>query len=183
MARLPPLPQSELNERQRAYYAQGWNSRPGDVTGPPRAQMLAPDLADASLGLSTYLKKKTSINQRVLQFVMLVCAREWTAQYVWYAHEKLALKAGLSQDIIDAVKHGETPRLEREDERTAYQMMRELFDTRKLRDETYKQAVRVFTEAGVLELVYVIGFYSLHSMVVNTFEIFPLNGDMPLDEK
>lgn len=182
MARLPPLSPSALTERQRQIYEKGWSSRSGNLTGPIRATIMVPDLAEQSSGLSNYLKTQTSLDLRVQRLAILLCAREFTAQYVWNAQKPLALQAGLSPDIVDAIERRIKPKLEREDEAAVYQVVRELLDTHKLRNETYARAVKCFGETGLVELIYVIGFYSLHSMMVNTFEILPLSGATPLSE-
>ena len=42
-------------------------------------------------------------------FVILITAREWTSQYEWYAHRRLAMQAGLSPEIADAIAEGKRP--------------------------------------------------------------------------
>ena len=40
---------------------------------------------------------------------ILIQARLWTAQYEWWAHHPLALKAGLAPAIAEALKAGRRP--------------------------------------------------------------------------
>jgi 4-carboxymuconolactone decarboxylase len=39
----------------------------------------------------------------------LVTAREWSQDCEWYVHQPIALKAGISKDIADAIADGRRP--------------------------------------------------------------------------
>ena len=46
---------------------------------------------------------------RLSEFATLVVARHWTQQFEWFMHVPLALKAGVTQDTIDALRDGRRP--------------------------------------------------------------------------
>ena len=180
MSRLPPLAKTALSARQREIYESGGRVRPDIIAGPVRAQIIVPDLADKSTVLSEFLRNGTSLNARVVELAMLICAREWTSQYVWHVHEALALKAGVAKEVVDTIKTGGKPKIVPEDESVVYAYMRELFDTHNVSDGTYSRAIKCFGEAGLVELVSIIGYYTTLAMTVNTFQILPLSGETPL---
>ena len=45
---------------------------------------------------------------------VLFIARHWSAQYEWHVHKKAGMRAGLANDVIDAIRHHRTPAFTRE---------------------------------------------------------------------
>jgi 4-carboxymuconolactone decarboxylase len=39
-------------------------------------------------------------------------ARHWTAQYEWFAHEKMALDQGISNDVVEAIRNRRRPQFD-----------------------------------------------------------------------
>ena len=100
-------------------------------------------------------------------------ARHWTAQYEWYAHRRLALQAGLSAAIADAIAAGRRPSSMSPDEEAIYNFGTELFDTKQVTDATFQAAIMKFGERGVVDLIGVMGYYTLVSMALNV-DRYPL---------
>ena len=96
-------------------------------------------------------------------------ARLWKAQYEWFAHEPMALKAGVKPATIKDLKAGRAPKSAPRDERAIYEFIQELYKTKRVSDRTYKR-VRAFLDDGaIVELVGILGYYALISMTLNTF--------------
>ena len=51
---------------------------------------------------------------------IIMAGRKWTAQYEFYAHRRLALEAGLSPAIADAIAANQRPASMAKDEETVY---------------------------------------------------------------
>ena len=66
----------------------------------------------------------------------LVTAREMDSQFVWTAHEPVAVKEGLSQEIIDVVKYRKSVEELPETEAVIIQFGREMFRQKKVASET-----------------------------------------------
>ena len=64
--------------------------------GPYNALLRSPEMARRCFDFLDYLRFRTTVNKRLNEFAILITAREWTSQYEWYAHHRLALQAGLS---------------------------------------------------------------------------------------
>jgi 4-carboxymuconolactone decarboxylase len=60
------------------------------------------------------------------ELVILVTAREWSQDYEWYVHQPIALKAGISKDIADAIADGRRPPAMSADEEIVYDFTIEL---------------------------------------------------------
>ena len=110
---------------------------------------------------------------RLNELAILITARHWTAQYEWYAHRRLAIQAGLSAATADAIAAGRRPSSMTSDEEAVYNFGTELLDTKQVRDTTFQAIVSKFGEQGVVDLVGVMGYYHLVSMLLNV-DRYPL---------
>ena len=102
---------------------------------------------------------------------MLVVARHWNAEYVFAAHVPAGREAGLSEDLVEAIRTRQTPPFTREVERVVYDFVTEYLATNRVSAANYKRAVDAFGEAAVVDLVGVCGYYMLVSMTLNVFEM------------
>jgi 4-carboxymuconolactone decarboxylase len=98
-------------------------------------------------------------------------AREWRAEFEWWAHVRLARRAGVASEVIAAIQEGRDPSFTDRGEEIAWRFSRELLDHRRVSGATYEAARRRFGETGVVELVTLLGYYTLVSMTLNTFEV------------
>lgn len=102
---------------------------------------------------------------------MLVVARYWTAHFEWSVHKKEALKHGLSAKVVEAIAARRRPPFENQPERLVYEIATSILETRSVPGPLYQEGVRLLGERGLVELVGVIGYYTLVSMTLVTFEI------------
>ena len=104
--RFAPLKAEELTPPQKAWADMiAEPPRNAKFTNPPyRAYIRNPDLAPRLTAMSEYLRWKTSLPPRLSELAILITAREWTAQYEWFAHYPLAIKAGLDPKIAAEVQ-------------------------------------------------------------------------------
>ena len=66
---------------------------------------------------------------------------------------------------------GAPPSIGRADERVVYKFSRELLETKRISEGVYKEVVELFGAEGAVELVGVLGYYTLICMTINAFEI------------
>src|SRR6185437_3459958 len=104
---------------------------------------------------------------------ILITARFWTSQYVWYAHHRYALQAGLNPAVIESLAAGTRPRPMQPDEQIVYNFCHELLRSKQVSDATFKAAVDNLGERGVVDLIGVVGYYHLVSMLLNV-DRYPL---------
>ena len=62
-----------------------------------------PDLAPRLTALADYLRWHSSLPPRLSELAILITAREWTAQYEWYAHYPNAIEGGLDPKVAAAI--------------------------------------------------------------------------------
>jgi 4-carboxymuconolactone decarboxylase len=98
---------------------------------------------------------------------IIMAGRKWTAQYEFYAHRRLAIEAGLSPAIADAIAANTRPSGMAADETTVYDFVSELLATGHVSDAAFEGVKKAFGERGVVDLVGAVGYYSLVSMTLN----------------
>jgi 4-carboxymuconolactone decarboxylase len=179
--RFKPLTPETMTPEQKQV-ADGIMSGPRQgMRGPFNALLRSPELADHAQKLGAYVRFKTSIPPKLNELAILLTARHWTAQYEWYAHHKLAMKAGLNADIAAAIAAGKRPASMQPDEAVVYDFCHEVIETGQASDASFKAAVDKFGERGAIDLIGVIGYYSLVSMVLNVDRVpIPDGEKLPL---
>ena len=101
---------------------------------------------------------------------MLVTARELDCQHIWNAHAASARKAGVPNQLVDAVRdRKELPALAA-DEAAVVHFGREFFRTHKVSRGAFQAALEQFGRQGVVELALVMGNYSLLALLINSFD-------------
>jgi 4-carboxymuconolactone decarboxylase len=172
ITRFAPLKADELSPSQKAWADMiAAPPRSAKFGGPPyRAYIRNPELAPRLSALSEYLRWNTTLAPRLSEFAILITARQWTAQYEWFAHYPLALKAGLDPKILGDLSAGRRPDNMRDDEAALYDLATGLYRDKKVTDAVYKAAVDRFGERGVMDIIGIIGYYDLVSMTLITMQ-------------
>jgi 4-carboxymuconolactone decarboxylase len=181
ITRFAPLKADELSPSQKAWAemiaAPPRNARFGSP--PYRAYIRNPELAPRLSALSEYLRWNTTLAPRLSEFAILITARQWTAQYEWFAHYPLALKAGLDPKILGDLSAGRRPDNMRDDEAALYDLVTALYRDKKVTDAVYKAAADKFGERGVMDIIGIIGYYDLVSMTLITMQAEAPNDSVP----
>ena len=149
----------------------------GGMSGPFNAWLRSPALGDAAQRLGETVRFESTLPPQLRELAILVVAAKWKAQYEWWAHERIARREGLEEGVIESVKAGMRPDSSDPAEAVVYNFARELLDEHRVSDHLYNEAVELLGEAGVAELVILLGYYTLVSMTLNVFEV-----PVPADE-
>src|SRR4051812_40480921 len=81
----------------------------GVLVGPLRAALYNPALAQIWSDFGATLRYKTSVPPRHTELAIMITARASNSLFEWTAHEPPSLKAGLEQDILDAIRLHKRP--------------------------------------------------------------------------
>jgi 4-carboxymuconolactone decarboxylase len=182
MQRLAPVDAANLSEDQKKVYDKIADGPRGGVRGPFAVLLHSPSVADPVQALGAHLRYGGVLPGRLRELAILATARHWSARYEWYAHVPISVKEGLDPVIIGAIAERRMPEFQGLDEATVFAFCSEVLDNGRVGDETYAEAVELFGAEGVVELVAVAGYYSLLSMVLNTFDV-KLPGDTGVFER
>jgi 4-carboxymuconolactone decarboxylase len=189
--RFPQLQVEQLDAEQKRVADEILKVSSGGLGGPYNFLLRSPVLADRILKLADYLRFNSALPRRLTEMAILIQARLWTAQYEWWAHHPLALKAGLDPAIADALKLGRRPAAMQPDEAALYDFCLELSKRQHVSDATFARTKSLIGEQALVDLVALTGFYAQVSMVLNVAEaaipgggappLAPLADPLPLD--
>jgi 4-carboxymuconolactone decarboxylase len=171
MARIPLVSADDLTPEQRVVYDRIVSGPRKAIVGPLRAALHNPELAEHWQQLGALLRYKTSIPQRLKEIAILVTARRWNAELEWQIHERDARNAGVPGQVIEAIRHAQPPVFQADDDRVVYGFVRELQETGRVTDATYREAHTRFFTIGVVELTALVGYYTMVAMTLNAHEI------------
>lgn len=181
MARLDPLTPDLLDDEQRRLYdtivtgpraGSGLVDGAGALRGPFDALLRSPTIGDAVQGLGAAIRYRGALPDQVRELAILLAASEWRCSFELAAHAPIARSVGVDEEVVRAIVAGEpiAPR-DGTAARLVADVARELFDSRRLSDETYARAVGMLGEPQVVELLVVFGYYSLLAIVLEGFEV------------
>jgi 4-carboxymuconolactone decarboxylase len=143
----------------------------GHLVGPFNAWLHAPKIGRRLSSLGAHLRFSTSIERRLSEVAICTVGAHWHSEFEFWAHAPMAIEHGVDASIVDALRAGTRPTFDRADERVVYEVARQLLDDRRVTDGVYSEAEGLLGEAGMVELVALIGYYCLISMLLNLFEV------------
>lgn len=178
MARLDPIEYDGLTPEQKVIHAKLASTRKR-VGGPFAIWLRIPNLAHTANELTLALRENGKLEKRLFELIVLIVVRHWSAQYAWSAHEPNAVAAGLSPDVIAAIREKRMPDFKQADERLIYEAVSELLDTKELGTATYDRLLKQFGLDQTIEAISVAGFYGMVSTVLKGFDVPTPTGERP----
>jgi 4-carboxymuconolactone decarboxylase len=164
--RFPQLTMDQLSDAQKPLGEQIVKVSSVGLAGPYNPMIRSPVLGQRLFDLFHYLRWETTVPTRLNEFAILIIGRQWRSQVEWYAHAPLAAKAGLSPEIIAELKADRRPSNMAEDEALVYDLVTELTTTKKLSDETFARARKLFNDQQIVDLTAVAGNYVMVAMML-----------------
>lgn len=171
MSRYREISVSEMNSAQKRVHDQIIAGKRGRFGGPFQLLIRAPEICGHAAPLGEVLRWGTSLPDRLSELAIITTARFWRAQYEWYAHAPLAEQAGVPAAAIEAIRTGGTPKFAAPDEALVHRICSEIFRTQRLSDSSFGEAVAAFGEKGVVEIISIIGYYTLIGNTLNVFQV------------
>lgn len=168
----------EMNADQKQIYDEAIAGKRGAAPAPMLAWLSSPEMARHATRLGEMLRFNTIFPPKLSEIAILVTARHYGAHYEWWAHKRLALKAGLDEQIIDAIRDRRTPRFDDARSQMIYDVAKSLHEGHGLAKALYADAVESLSERGLVEIIGLCGYYTLVSMTLNTFEFGLPDGEV-----
>lgn len=165
--RLPLMPMADMTPAQRAA-AQALIDGPRKaVFGPFVPLLRSPVLMERIGKLGEYLRFESALDARIRELATCVAARHVSNQFEWLMHAPLARKAGVDASVLDDIAAGRHPRRLQADEAAAFDVATELLLRNGVSDASFDAARALFGEQGVVELVTLVGYFTMVSWVMN----------------
>jgi 4-carboxymuconolactone decarboxylase len=182
VSRLPDLDYDRMDAHQKGIHDGLKNSPRGRVSGPFPLLLRTPELCDRFQALGKYLRFECSLDKQLIELVVLTVARHFRAQYEFWAHATFARQHGLPDAVIDAIAAGDAPDLPSPTHELLYAYTREILETNRCSQATYDRMLAEFGEESFVEIAVLAGYYSCGAVLMNTFEVVPPDGTLPMEE-
>ncbi len=176
--RFKPLKYEEMTPAQKTMIESLFSGPRAGANGPFNVLLRSPEMGNIAQQFGASMRFNSSIPPRLNELAIIITARHWTSQYEWYAHHRAALAAGLSPATADAIAAGKRPTGMQKDEEAVYNFCTELLTTKQVSDATFKTTKDAFGEKGIVDLIGVMSWYQMVSMLLNT-DRYPLPDGLP----
>ena len=176
MPRLPYKTREDLPETKRHIYDHIAETRSGDKSakGMPRVFQLIlnnPDAAQPVAALGEYLRFGSSLDPAIRETTILSVAREMGSQYEWAHHEPIARQVGVRDEVIEAIRSGKAPMGLPPKEGVFAQVAKEILSGKSLSDRTFQAVEHLLGPEQTVELIVLVGYYSMLSSVMDALGI------------
>jgi 4-carboxymuconolactone decarboxylase len=165
--RLPTIAPANYSVEQKQAAVEFEAARKTPVFGPFEPMMHSPELMSDARAMGDYLRFKSSIGNTLSELTILITAREWTQDFEWSYHYPIAVKAGLRQELLDAIALGKRPAGMSPDEEIVYNFTDELLKKKQVSDTTFERAKARFGTRGVVDMAGIAGYYTFLAMQLN----------------
>jgi 4-carboxymuconolactone decarboxylase len=164
--RFPQLTLDQLTDAQKPLGEAIMKVSSVGLGGPYNPLLRSPVLGQRMFDLWHYLRWETSVPLKLNELAILIIARQWRSQVEWYAHAPLAIKAGLSPDIVAELKANKRPAKMPPEEALVYDFVGELTSKRAVSEETFARAKKLFSDQQIVDLTMVVGGYVATAMLL-----------------
>ncbi len=169
--RLPRFDPAHASDEQKAVLQEILSGPRGNLNGPFLGWIHSPELAQHAQKLGAFCRYQTGLPLRLSELAILVTATRWRAQAEWYIHYPIALQAGVPEALAEAIRTGREPVFDEADDALIYRFTNELYDTKRVSEATYRDAVERFGHEVTVNLVGLLGYYALVAMTLNVFDM------------
>jgi len=162
--RIPPLPQAEWTAEVRDFFAimEGPEAREkGSQFNVVLTLAHHPQIAAPFMNYYKTLSSNSTLSLRLREIVTLRVAWRLQSEYEWTQHVAFAKGAGLGDEHIEAIKQGAEPALWSALERDAIRAVDQLGSGAQIDDATWDGLSRHLDRKEILELLFIIGTYTL----------------------
>jgi 4-carboxymuconolactone decarboxylase len=172
----------ELDEDGKKVYDRA--TRPGatlaGLQGPSGIQLFSPKTAAHQSALNHYLRYAAGFTPHVREVAILTTAREMDSQFEWVAHEPEALKEGVPQAVVDAIKYRRSTAGLDDIDAIVIELGRQIWRDHKVASETFAKAKAIFGPNKLIELVMLMGNYAATAALLAAVDMQLHPGKRPL---
>lgn len=182
MTKLTRLTKADLNEMQAAVWDEITNgprsqslnlvSADGALVGPFNAALHRPAIGMGMTRAGEAIRFSNTLPNDLLEIAICAVGAHWKAEFEWWAHARFASEAGVSDDVLAAIRTQGTPDFG-DDVRadTVYRYARSLLEAGRPSPQLDELASEHLSESQLVDLVSAVGYYCYISFSLNAFEI------------
>lgn len=166
MSRLPD-PTSNLHGQDLALF-HDLAAKRGSVGDMYRTLLNHPTLTKHIADLGTYLRFESTLPGDLREFIILYSANKMNVEYEWEKHLEPAQRAGLKNEIIDAIKMNA---LFPEPYSKIALTINHVANLQDIPQSLQDELVKMISVKGLIELVVLVGFYRMIAGVITSFDV------------
>jgi alkylhydroperoxidase family enzyme len=167
--RIPPMPAGEWND----FLERLVDASPGGREHPLNiftTLARSPDVFRRWIGFGTALLQG-SIPDRQRELVILRVAHLDESEYEWTQHVPMALAAGVTREEIEALRRSPDRYEWPPEDAVLLRVADELDFLGFVEDETWAEAHEILGDAGMIELIMLVGQYQMVAMILRTLRV------------
>jgi alkylhydroperoxidase family enzyme len=171
-----PLPREEWSEEAVeaiAVLPAEMQPAPGTMINSLSILAIEPGLARADLGLSLYLRFESGLTPRITELLVLRTAWLRGAEYELLRHARKARREGWSEEDLARIALGSAAPGWGPGEATLLKAVEEIHEDFTVTDATWVELAERFSDKELLDILFTIGTYTLHSVVFNSIGLQP----------
>ena len=172
MARVRSLERDDLPAEHRHIYDDIAGSR-GRVQPNFKALLNNPLATARMAALGGYVRFEAPLPPRVKMLAVLATARENEGDYVWTANLSQARDAGVDEATIQAIRECRALQGLAPEDAAIVQFTLELLRQHRITDATFQAVQQKLGDAGVIDLLILIGYYGSLSHALSALEFMP----------
>jgi 4-carboxymuconolactone decarboxylase len=169
--RFPQLKLEDTSGDQRALAERMLKETRTGLRGPWNVMLRSPEMSEGLLSLYNYFRWKTALPHPLMELAILTTAREWSAQFEWFSHYPIAIKAGVSPEILANLRVGKRPENMNPEEAVTHDFTVELCRKHAVSDATFQKAKTLLGEKNVVDLTSLVGTYMSIGALLNVAEV------------
>jgi 4-carboxymuconolactone decarboxylase len=185
----------ELDANQRALYEailsgpRNSVSRPTSLTdaegrfsGPFNAMFYSPLLGNPLQELGAAVRYQSGLDDAARELAILEVARVNRCDTEWIGHSHIAEANGVTPEQLEDLKRGQVPKGLSEVAESVLELARTLIDVRDLDDAQFAHFVSALGEEALMEVVVLVGYYSLLALSMSVWRVPLSAGQEPVFE-
>ncbi len=171
MTRLNPITSRDGLPPETQEVFDGIASSRGRVGGPFSMLLHSPQVALHAGNLGHYLRFESLLPAPDRELLTLAAAREADCGYEWASHYQLAVDAGVPESTLEVVATGGDLAGLEEGHALLVRIARELMNDHRVSEYAFVAAQQRYGDQGVLEVMALVGYYSMLAAVLNAMEV------------
>jgi 4-carboxymuconolactone decarboxylase len=118
-----------------------------------------PSAASAYATLGGYVRFESPLDPRVKALAVLTAAREASGHYVWTVNQRGAREAGISDEIVSAIREYRAPVGLDPSDAVVVQFVLEILRQHRVSDATYQALSSQIGDAAIIDMMVVVSYY------------------------
>ncbi|MFI5913294.1 carboxymuconolactone decarboxylase family protein [Dactylosporangium sp. NPDC051541] len=145
----------------------------GRLQGPPAIWILSPPFGQALQQIGGAVRFGSRLPARAREIAILLVGHHHDSAFELYAHRRAGAAAGLTDADLTALAENREPAGLSDVEVCCFRVTRRVLEHGTLDDTDFADAAGVLTEAGLLELVTIVGYYNMVAWQLAVFDVRP----------